>query len=91
MTDTLEVSAPRQTSGSWAVTMPVVGSHDDETHRSTAMTYYYESSAGHLWYIGQPDAAGEAITGRTAGDGARRKPRRFFGEDAAAQRRLRGA
>jgi hypothetical protein len=53
------------------------------------MSYYYETSAGYLWYIGQPDAAGDAITARSRG--GRRPARRFFGDDPAAQRRMRGA
>jgi hypothetical protein len=93
LTDTVELSAARQTGRPPSVTMRVVRSQRaDAPHGGgTAMTYYYEASAKYLWYIGQPDAAGEAITASTAGGRRLSLSRRFFGEDAAAQRRMRGA
>ena len=55
------------------------------------MTYYYDANAGYVWYIGQPGLADDAMIATVAGAGGRRPARRFFGEDAAAQRRMRGA
>jgi hypothetical protein len=68
--------------------MPTVRSHatqhDDEER---PMTYYYfDATTGCFMHLAQPDRTDEAMA---AAAGAR--PRRCFGEDAAAQRRMRGA